>query len=205
MLKEDVVLQRKKPRQGRSRFTVDAIIQAAAHILVTDGYATFNTNRVAEVAGVSIGSLYQYFPNKQSLIVALWEDHSNQLREFTIGRLKEVGHLPLRDVMYEMILGSIKAHQIDPDLHRVLSNDVPPLDITHLDKHAKETSLVEFEKFLISKKDECRPDVDFNMAVILIHKLVENITHAAVIDEPELLYKEHLVDEVTRMVMAYLE
>jgi AcrR family transcriptional regulator len=62
---------RKKPRQPRSRFTVEAIVEAATRILERDGLVALNTNRVAEVAGVSVGSLYQYFPNKDALLAAL--------------------------------------------------------------------------------------------------------------------------------------
>lgn len=62
---------RKEPRQLRAAVTRDAILQAAAHILDNAGLAAFNTNRVAEVAGVSIGSLYQYYPNKDALLMAL--------------------------------------------------------------------------------------------------------------------------------------
>lgn len=62
---------RKMPRQGRSAETVRAIIEAAARILERDGLGAFTTNAVAERAGVSIGSLYQYFPGKEALIGAL--------------------------------------------------------------------------------------------------------------------------------------
>jgi AcrR family transcriptional regulator len=59
---------RKTPRQARARATVDAIVLAAAPILRSDGPEALNTNRIAEVAGVSIGSLYQYFPNKETRV-----------------------------------------------------------------------------------------------------------------------------------------
>ena len=62
---------RKKPLQARSAFTVQAILDAAARVLAQDSLSGFNTNRVAEVAGVSVGSLYQYFPNKDALTAAL--------------------------------------------------------------------------------------------------------------------------------------
>ncbi|MBE9008662.1 helix-turn-helix transcriptional regulator [Pseudanabaenaceae cyanobacterium LEGE 13415] len=63
-------IHRKLPQQGRSKLTVDAILTATAHILIEDGYDKASTNRIAERAGISIGSLYQYFPNKESLMVA---------------------------------------------------------------------------------------------------------------------------------------
>ncbi len=68
---------RKQPRQGRSAATVESILQAAARVLSRHSLDGFNTNRVAEVAGVSIGSLYQYFPNKAALVAALIDrDHA---------------------------------------------------------------------------------------------------------------------------------
>jgi AcrR family transcriptional regulator len=62
--------QRRNPRQARSRATWAAIIEAAAQVLERDGAAGFNTNSVAERAGVSIGTLYQYFPDKQAILAA---------------------------------------------------------------------------------------------------------------------------------------
>jgi AcrR family transcriptional regulator len=62
---------RKQPLQARSAVMVDVILEAAARVLQKSSLAGFNTNRVAEVAGISVGSLYQYFPNKTALVVAL--------------------------------------------------------------------------------------------------------------------------------------
>ena len=70
-LKAAALKPRKPARQQRAQATVEAILQAAARILAKDSLAGLNTNRVAEVAGISIGSLYQYFPNKEALIAAL--------------------------------------------------------------------------------------------------------------------------------------
>ena len=58
---------RKAPKQARSLVTVQAILTAGARVLARESLAGFNTNRIAEVAGVSVGSLYQYFPNKAAL------------------------------------------------------------------------------------------------------------------------------------------
>ncbi len=62
---------RKRPSQARSAVTVDAMLEAAVRILLKDGYARLTTRRVAEVAGVSVGSLYQYFPNRQAIVAEL--------------------------------------------------------------------------------------------------------------------------------------
>lgn len=65
------VYPRKQPVQERSQLMVEDILEAANLVLLEEGLEAFNTNRVAEVAGVSIGSLYQYFPNKESLLLQL--------------------------------------------------------------------------------------------------------------------------------------
>jgi AcrR family transcriptional regulator len=70
---------RKQPRQARASATVEIILQAAARILATESLAGFNTNRVAEVAGVSVGSLYQYFPNKSAMVAALIQRDQTRL------------------------------------------------------------------------------------------------------------------------------
>ena len=71
--------QRKAPRQARSTDTVETLLAAAARVLERESLAGFNTNRVAEVAGVSVGSLYQYFPNKSALVAALIDRHESAL------------------------------------------------------------------------------------------------------------------------------
>lgn len=70
-----VLDRRKKPQQARSTVTVDAILEATIQVLLTDGPARLNTTRVALRAGVSVGTLYQYFPNKQALLFAVLERH----------------------------------------------------------------------------------------------------------------------------------
>lgn len=64
-------LLRKKPKQTRSKLMVDNILEASIRVLKRYPYHQFTTNRVAEAAGISIGSLYQYFPNKQSILLEL--------------------------------------------------------------------------------------------------------------------------------------
>ena len=68
---QELANPRKKPRQRRSEATVEAILQASARILVEGGPGALNTNAVADLAGVSVGSLYQYFPNKTAIMAEL--------------------------------------------------------------------------------------------------------------------------------------
>ena len=72
---------RKDASQERSRATVDALVEATARILVRDGFDNASTNRIAEVAGVSVGSLYQYFPSKEALVAAVIERHQREIMQ----------------------------------------------------------------------------------------------------------------------------
>ncbi len=117
---------RKIPRQARSRQTVEAIVEAAARILAAYGWAGFNTNRIAEAAGVSIGSLYQYFPDKQSLVDAIREQHLGHSLEAVRGSLDSAGSA--RDFVRLLVDAVIAAHSIHPRLHRVLLDEAPNAD-----------------------------------------------------------------------------
>lgn len=72
-------LPRKIPTQARSRMMVETILKTTATVVVKHGYAGTNTNLVAQRAGVSVGSVYQYFPNKDALIAALYERHAQSV------------------------------------------------------------------------------------------------------------------------------
>src|SRR5947199_10350657 len=80
---------RKSASQKRSRATVDALVEATARILVREGFDKASTNRIAEVAGVSVGSLYQYFPNKEALVAAVIDRHQQKIMQTVRGELAD--------------------------------------------------------------------------------------------------------------------
>lgn len=114
------------PKQSRSRATVAAILEAAARILAERGWQGFNTNAVAARAGVSIGSLYEYFPDKEALVDAIAADHIGRgevlLTEAAAGLTEVAGPDELVDVL---VRGLVDLHRDDPRLHRVLSSEAP--------------------------------------------------------------------------------
>jgi len=111
---------RKIPRQPRSQATVEAIVEAAARVLEAAGPAGFNTNAVARRAGVSVGSLYQYFPGKQALIAEL----SRRNAEAVLGGLAEVAAQTAGRPVLERLRGfvqfAIAQQSARPKLSRVL-------------------------------------------------------------------------------------
>jgi AcrR family transcriptional regulator len=194
---------RKEPRQERSRATVDHILAATAKVLVKEGFDRTSTNRIAEAAGVSIGSLYQYFPSKEALVAALVERHMDEMIREVVAALQWVIEMPLRSAAREVVTLMLKAHAIDPALHRVLIEQVPRvgrLDHIH-DVERNVTELV--RQYLEAHKDEVR-STDLGMAAFIVVSTVEALTHMAVLHRPELLATEEFVEELTGMVVRYL-
>ncbi|HVN27197.1 MAG TPA: helix-turn-helix domain-containing protein, partial [Candidatus Binataceae bacterium] len=86
---------RKSASQERSRATVDALLEATARVLIKEGYDRASTNRIAEVAGVSIGSLYQYFPSKEALVAAVIDRHTEEIAEVTRNAVLKAAARPI--------------------------------------------------------------------------------------------------------------
>ncbi|MCS6741235.1 TetR/AcrR family transcriptional regulator [Acinetobacter baumannii] len=111
---------RKRPRQARSLATFEAILEAAARILESLGFAGFNTNAVAERAGVSIGSLYQYFPSKDALIVELIRRERAKLSNHIVEAIQQSDAADLKDKL-KLIIQAAVQHQLSrPQLARTL-------------------------------------------------------------------------------------
>jgi AcrR family transcriptional regulator len=118
---------RRKPRQARSQATVEVILGAAARVFARTGYAATTTNHIAAKAGVSIGSLYEYFPSKDAILVALTERHVEEA-EVELGRvlLELRDSRPTLDVTIERLVRTmVELHARDPGLHRVLFEEAP--------------------------------------------------------------------------------
>src|SRR6185369_8903715 len=98
---------RKRPVQARSQATVDAIVDAAARVLVRGGYGAFTTNRVAARAGVSVGSLYQYFPNKEALLAELKTRHVTQLERGLDAAMTRVAGAPIAELIAAVIAANV--------------------------------------------------------------------------------------------------
>ncbi len=114
---------RKRPKQARSRATLEAILEAAAHILGERGWEGITTNVVAEVAGVSIGSLYQYFPHKLALVEAVRRRHFDDVLAVLCAAADS--RLPRARRIEALVDGMISVHRRYPAAHRVLLEETP--------------------------------------------------------------------------------
>src|SRR4029077_14043649 len=105
-----VLSERKQPVQTRSRATVDAILQATVQVLLRPGLGSLTTTRVANVAGVSVGTLYQYFPNLEALLAAVITRYLKAIRDAALAGLERSRGLEPDAAMREM-LESLLAHK----------------------------------------------------------------------------------------------
>ncbi len=127
------VTPRKKPIQSRSRATVEAVLAAAAHILEDQGLSGFNTNAVAVRAGVSVGSLYQYFPSKDAILVALMEQSLTLFYEDLSEAIDGAPGAGLAEDMKFMLRMGLMSHLRRPNLMRLLEGEFQRLE-TYVDK-----------------------------------------------------------------------
>lgn len=182
--------------------TVEAILAATAHILVREGFDAASTNRIADEAGVSIGSLYQYFPSKDAIVAALLERHVRQMLAVMQGGLERWMSHPLRRVTRAMVRAMIAAHAVEPELHRVFMEEMPQ---SLLDGGPEvETRFEELAKSYLERHRAAIRPRNLAIAAFVVVQAVEALTHAAVLYHPEKLRNEEFLDEVTELVVRYL-
>ena len=197
---------RKQASQARSRATVHALVEATARILIGEGYDKANTNRIAEVAGVSVGSLYQYFPGKEALVVAVAERHNRAIMDIVGSVFDDIQSLAIQDAVRRLAAVAVQAHRIDPDLHRVLAEQIPrvgalkDIDMAISDAHAI------FRNYLENRREElCVSDVP--RAAFVCATAIEALAHNAVLYRPDILsddLAEALIDDIARLVTRFL-
>lgn len=195
---------RKRPTQARARTTVEAILRAAAHILRTSGWDACNTNAVARRAGVSIGSLYQYFPSKEALLAALAEQHAEQ----GLRVLRAAGTAAPQGTFEERVRHDLRAmvalQEIDPKLHRVLREQLPRLQGgLEVVRRGSRQSATLVRAWLEAQRPHLRP-VDLEVATFLLVTAVESVAHLQALDRPLQLDQEALVEELSLLVLGYL-
>lgn len=196
-------LPRRRPRQARAQATVDAIIQATAQILVEQGYDRASTNRVALAAGVSIGSLYQYFPSKEALVAALVEQHQARMYDSLTEVITQNQASTLPGITRIVVAGLIAAYRVDPKLHEVLCQEVPKVGELRNVYRFEERLAHVGKTYLASHRDVIRTE-DLERTIFLLAHAVPSVIRAAVASDPTGSGDEILASEITDMVLRYL-
>jgi AcrR family transcriptional regulator len=207
MVRRALIKPRKVASQERSRATVDALVEATARILVKQGFDKASTNRVAEVAGVSVGSLYQYFPSKEALVAAVIERHQQEIMRTVRAELAQVLDQPVEAAVRKLVAIAVKAHRVDPRLHRVLAEQIPRAGkLEKLETFNRENFTL-FRTYLERHRDEVDVD-DLELAAFVCVTSIEALAHNAVLHYSKMLSDdamEAFIDESARLVTGYLK
>lgn len=196
---------RRRPTQERASVTVEAILQAAAELFCGIGYDRASTNRIAERAGVSIGSLYQYFANKEAILAALLDEHQRAVHEVVeeaLVLLDDPG-ISLRQGLERMLTRLVDFHAADPELTRVLSEEVPHL--AHGSADAEEIAHYTARAVAMLSR---RPDVvveNLEISAMLLVTTVEALTRWLAHGAPSGMDTTVFTREVAAMLAGYLQ
>ncbi len=172
-----------------------------------EGFERASTNRIAAKAGVSVGSLYQYFPSKEALVAAVMERHRQQIMAAVRDTLAEMAELPLAAAVRRAVTASIRAHRVDPKLHRVLAEQIPRTGRLQNMEGPNPEGYALFRGYLEAHRNEFR-QVDLALAAFVCVTSIEAVTHTAVVHHSESFSDETfaaLVDEATRLIVRYLQ
>ena len=195
---------RKAPRQSRSQATVTAILDATAHILVERGFAAATTNAVAERAGVSVGSLYQYFPNKDALVSALHARHGEQMMAVIQHALTKAMDATLDDALNGLIEAAVEAHRVDADLHCVLELQLGrSVDMTALHDEYVDVMEERVVKLLARHRNEITVP-DLKLAAFMLMNAAHGLIHTVVLQRPKGVSLKVATREIVRMMQSYL-
>jgi AcrR family transcriptional regulator len=193
-------LIRKQPTQARSKATVGAIVEAAARILSDQGWAGFTTNKVAEAAGVSIGSYYQYFPDKYSLIEAILDRHFDDCRLVMKNAL--AGEKPLSLFVEELIDGIIAIHSVNAGLHRVLLDEAPRSETFRDPRSAFEREYLGYFRTAVAKYRTSEGTASDRTVGMIVSDAIDGVVHNAV--RRGTLHTVEVRNELVRMITSYM-
>jgi AcrR family transcriptional regulator len=194
---------RKSPQQERSQVTVDAIMTAAAQVLVRDGYGRANTGLIAQAAGVSIGSVYQYFPNKDAIFSELLRRELDAIVMRTAAALSAAIDGSLAERVRAAVGAILASKAENPDLHRVLKTELGRLDGARLLKALNRRSLELTADVLAAHRTEIH-FAEPARAAFLVVNAIEGVVQAIVAESPGSLGDPAVADELTAMVLAFL-
>lgn len=178
------------------------MLDAAVKLLKRSGASSITTNKIAETAGVSIGSVYQYFPNKSALFVALHERHIHLVDEIIRRKLTECADSSLEHLVGSVFEGMVEVHTVDPELSELLGSEVPhradgTVDFSIRFHEAFRTALAPHTASFGTK-------FDLDTRAFVMANMVDALGHAVVLRRPRGLSSAKARAECCKAILAYL-
>lgn len=202
---------RRAPRQSRSRRMVERVLRACAQELCERGLGGMNTNGVAERAGISVGSIYQYFPDKAALVQALRAQHAQAMAQACEDLWQDTAPATLHEAVQALVKGLFAAHALAPALHAVLEQVAPFFVLPQpgheaaqaLDGEACDhTVYLRLRRTLAAHRDELVL-ADLDLAAWVALTLADSLAHAAQAQAVPFA-QAALVGAATQAVWGYL-
>ena len=179
---------------------VEAILVAAARVFVKEGYAKATTNRIAAAAGVSVGSLYQYFPSKDAIAVELLRRYRESLVTRVASRLVTATRATFSEVVRDLLYDLLRGDGLDPNLHRVLIEQVLRTSARR-EMIGFEERLEEVLASALRSAEVNLPDPELSAFVLV--RVVLAVVQGVVVDRPR--YKTRaMAAELTRLIARYV-
>lgn len=191
---------RKTPVQERARRTRERILAGAAQVFAEYGYASGTTDRIAAEAGLSIGSLYQYFPNKDAILLVLVRSHLDETADVARETLAEPR--PMEVWVPALTKAVVGLHAENPRLHQVLFEEAPrPAELVTRFREIEQEAVAAVTALL-------RAETGLHLAhpgqsARFVVATVESLTHRFMGHSPE-IGADDLVDQIVSMILKYL-
>lgn len=190
---------RREPKQQRSRQTVDCLLEAVQLVVKRHGTQAITTNRIAEAAGVSVGSLYQYFPDKRAIFTALHDRHVDDVRQVIGQTTAAYASAPLQEFTRELVHGLVNVHADIAELHEVVSSAVPESALGF--KNALHHTFGR----ILSRADQDRYSLDETERMLFVlPRMVEALVHGAAHQARATLSLDGARSEAIRTVLVYV-
>jgi AcrR family transcriptional regulator len=191
---------RRVPQQDRSRAMVTRILDAGERALIAHGYDGASTNRIAVAAGISPGSLYQYFPNKDAIVAAVIDRYSDALAARIAAQVSASIGEPAPQYVRNSIAALLDALDVHPQFLRAVIEHTPRSGkITAFEQRIGELTVA----YLTLNRTRIRPGVTVGTASWMLVRVVEHLTIRYVLDRPA-IGRDEFLDEITRLALSYL-
>jgi AcrR family transcriptional regulator len=198
------ITPRREPTQTRAIAAMEAILDATASLLVSVGYDALTTTQVAAAAGVSVGSVYQYFPNKAALVTAVGRRHSERMLEVLQEAALRAGTGSLPEVVRVLCDALLRAHRVNAALNRVMVQQVPQLGLDHREGLERAARVLVRSFLGVHAKKQKLVVQDLDTASFVLVALVEGIGYAAILAPDDAPPLEAVAEEMVAVVLRYL-
>lgn len=193
---------RKAPRQKRSKSTVDSIKQAVLELARRDGFADLNTTQIAERAGVSKGSLYQYFPSREAIFLALFEDAATRMAATMKELYMQILDMPPEVGIPRAIRRHLELFRQHDLIFLILPSQVPQLRLA-TQPVTYENMIVRFTRTYIQERCPNLSKAEVDRRSFFIHEIVKSCIASFVGERPPAISDSAFVKDLSEIIISY--